>query len=239
MRGRMGKLGIFMLTLVFAIGAMGAAFASWTDTVVIEGEVTTGSLGYEVCEFSETWVYKVVEADSNYGPIGTLVNSGVPLDDATLLYIASADWEGQVPGTPPDGCIAGANQSYNVTFDNLFPCPDFCADIVIHYVGSVPARLSPETVIPEGEDYDWLRNLWGTESFYMEAYRGSMNDTTGEIDWEDTPVDLEGLQLEYCDYVKIWWCIHIPQDNTLMNQRASFTTTIDMVQWNEYAPPAL
>jgi len=235
MKGRIGKVGIFMLALVFAIGAMGAAFASWTDQVSIEGQVNTGSLGYEVCGFSETWVYKVVGVYDDL-PLGALVNSPVPIDDAALLYIAKADWTNQVPGMLTS-CLQGHNQSFEVVFDNLFPCTWFKADIILHYIGSVPARLLPSMVFSDDPDSAWLEALWDMQvdpEFYMVAYRGSIPEGASEIVWESTPVDPEGLQMEFCDYLMIVWWLHIPQDNALMNKSARFTTTIGMVQWDKY-----
>ncbi|MBN1855954.1 MAG: hypothetical protein JW846_03270 [Dehalococcoidia bacterium] len=238
MRSRVSKVGMLMLALVFAVGTMGAAFASWTDQVSIEGEVTTGSLGYEICGFSETWVYKVLQQyefdDETYEP-GDVLVSPEELDVSAdiLLPVASADWTGQLPGMLDEGnCIQGKGQSFEVKFNNLFPCVWFKADIVLHYIGSVPAKLSP--TMEFGDESEWLAALWNMTSapeFYMVAYK-----------WEDaagtTPgwvmVDLEGLQLEYCDRVMIEWWIHVPQDNTLMNKTGGFTTTINMVQWNEY-----
>lgn len=236
MRGRIGKVGVFVLALVFAIGAMGAAFASWTDTVSIEGDITTGSLGYEICGFSETWVYKVIDAYDDYD-LGDMIVGDVPLDDAALLYVASANWTGRDPGLDLDNCIDGPNQSYTVVFDNLFPCPDFCADIVLHYTGTVPARISPEM---DFQNNALLQELWDEGEFTMWAERGTRDGDS--IVWDEANrldlADIEGLQLEQCNYLKLWWCIHIPQEDKYMNMDADFTTTIDMVQWNEYPLPA-
>jgi len=227
------------LSLVLAVGAMGAAFASWTDQVSIEGEVNTGTLGYEVCCFSETWVYKVLVA-SDWGAPGDVLESDVPIPDPEsqgLLLVACADWVDQDPGCldPVAACLQGSNQSFTVMFDNIFPCVWFKADIVLHYIGSIPAKLSPEMEF--GADSGWLQELWEMDEnpeFYGKAYKWE-EIATGQFGW--VPVDLEGLQLEYCDRIMLEWWLHLPQDNTLQNRSAEFTTTIDMVQWNEYVAP--
>jgi len=229
------------LSLVLAVGAMGAAFASWTDQVSIEGEVNTGTLGYEVCEFSEWWVYKVL-VQSSWGDPGDVLESDVPIPDAEsqgLLLVACTNWfdsaGNDIPPGELDQCIQGSNQSFTVKFDNIFPCVWFKADIVLHYIGSIPARLSPSMVF--GDESDWLEALWnmGVEpEFYMVAYKW-IDDGTVTPGWY--VVDLEGLQLEYCDRIMLEWWLHLPQDNTLQDRSAEFTTTIDMVQWNEYVAP--
>ena len=40
----MKKIGLICIAVVLTLGALGAAYAAWTDTVVIEQTVNTGSL---------------------------------------------------------------------------------------------------------------------------------------------------------------------------------------------------
>jgi len=50
MKGRLGKFGTIFLALALCLALTGAAFAMWTDTVVVEEKVSTGTVCVEFGE---------------------------------------------------------------------------------------------------------------------------------------------------------------------------------------------
>ena len=124
--------------------------------------------------------------------------------------------------------LAGCSFDWRMEFDNLFPCTWFKADIIFHYIGTVPVKAHPE--IEFGVDSEWLENLWEEgDDFYARAYTAPNSPAP---EWEE--VELEGLQLEDCNLLMLEFWLHIPQDDDLRGVEGSFTATLELVQWNMY-----
>ena len=245
------KIGAIFLVSVMALAAIGGGYAAWFDTITISGTVNTGNVDIVVDSYSHTYVYKVPDelfpgAYENETCIRHLTNLPAgfnPIYPSGWIPVAhaKADQAFDAAGPIDDAVV--------VEFNNLFPCIDFVADVVFHYVGSIPAKINFADFISVGGDdgyQDWLEDLWNLHQAYpeygiwVEAYRC---DENGNLPEEVDPeiVDL-GTQLHYCDYVLLEIHIHLPQywpdtmepTNDLMLRSGSFMGQIEVVQWNEY-----
>jgi len=184
----------------------------------VEGSVSTGSVEWEVVDYSGTYVWKVYdEPDTGYG-LETVVTDNpefsVPPEEGFRVAYAEA-----MPGT--------GEYDVDVIFDNLFPCIWFKADIVIKYTGSVPGKIND--IIYSDPIAGWIEPLIAGGHIYATAR-----------DEEQNVVEL-GHQLHENDLIYIELYIHLPQywdDGTptddLMLKSGGFTASFEVVQWNEY-----
>ena len=226
----MKKIGLLSLALVLALGALGVGYAAWTDTITIEGTVNTGSVDLQVVELSSTLIYKVPDAPGEIvvvkqkenlrdlgGGIGWHIVNVPPIPDNGILVA-------QAKTTSPE------DDEIVITVDNAFPCQDLTADFLIHYVGSVPAKVDVELTGCEDLTPDNGINDCDVLAPYVEVhfYESDENGTIGQ-EITECPV-----QMHYCDYVYCVATLHLPQDNSLMNLGCSFTAKITAIQWNEY-----
>jgi len=214
MRSKLGKVGMFMLALVFVVGAMGAGFASWTDELIVSGTVTTADFGWRIYQLSEVWVYKDLLTDE-------VVQSPFPLDEipGELMLVSYADIVGYDPFDASAGIEIDVPESFEVVYWNLFPCVWYGIDIGLHYVGSIPAHLTI--------DCEWTGDPLLGEMMSIEA----INYDTGEtIDFMSPPFY---YQWEFCDRVKFWFWFHLDQLDELMGKSGSFVCTITNTQWSE------
>jgi predicted ribosomally synthesized peptide with SipW-like signal peptide len=223
----MKKIGLLCLALVLALGALGIGYAAWTDTINISGSVNTGTVDINVVNWSNTWVWKVVD-NASYPDeicIAHQWETDPNNDQAPVGAITSNLW--------PDGIyhyeLAIADSDYNgddavlVTFANLFPCIDFTADFLMHYEGTIPVKVNLAEIsfsgAPELEQY--VTFTW---------YESDADGTYGRV----IENGIGGIQMHYCDYVICAINIHLPQDNTLMNLSGTITGQVQVVQWNEF-----
>ncbi|MDD2252483.1 MAG: hypothetical protein PHQ10_05910 [Dehalococcoidales bacterium] len=204
----MRKLGILLMVLVLALGSLGVGYAAWMDFVYVEGTVETGNVDLVVENYSGTWVYKMPEHGID------VVTGWVDEVVAPANYVELVASAVSTPG-------AGGENDPDVvmTFDNLFPGVLFCADFLVHYIGSVPAIVDADIV----SDDEWLNELWDEGYAYWEAWDADGNKIEGPV------------QLHYCDTVTVKLCIEIPQDNKYMNLTGSFNGFVRAVNWNEWA----
>lgn len=223
----MKKIGLLLITLVMALGALGVGYAAWTDEIYIEGTVNTGDVDINVVELSGTEAWKDLDTDELV-LVHTRQNLGIAEGPITWNVINN-------PAPPTNGLLVSEatstlieDDTVEFAFTNLFPCQDFYVDMVLRYEGSVPGKINFAWI---GSDDDWLIDLWnqGYDSnnpdaggIWLEA-----RDATGE------PVDL-GFQMHDGDLVYLELHIHIPQDNNYMNLTGSFTGGIQVIQWNEF-----
>jgi predicted ribosomally synthesized peptide with SipW-like signal peptide len=235
------KIGILVLAMVVALGALGAAYAAWTDTVTISGTVNTGSVDIEVVNQSNTWVWKVIDDPDYPNEIAVMhqyeydpANSSPPSTSGTvvgLIAYADADCPVGSPAQPDDTVL--------VTFDNLFPSIDFTADFLLHYAGSIPAKVEianlnyTPVVGPDLSGYIsltyWMAT-WDPTTPSVAPTKVDYDPTTAEID----PIpSILGYQLHECNYILVEITIHLPQDNTLQGASGDLSGQIQVIQWNE------
>lgn len=224
----MKRLGILFMVLVIALAGLGAAFAAWTDEIVITGTVNTGSVDIVIEQVSGTDVYKDLDSDQMvvcryfvdatgakvYHPVPFLDPPGDagPPQPTNDLLVASAS------------ATISAGDTLEFTFDNIFPCLDFAIDAKFHYVGTVPAKINKITVeaiddpdgILDDLDISFFGYMWDPENHVVGA-----------------PVDI-GSQIHEDQWIWAGIVVHVPQDQALMGKSASGTIKIELVQWNKY-----
>jgi len=138
------------------------------------------------------------------------IESENPINNQDMLLVAYAE------------AISGdMDFDVKVIFDNLFPCIWFKAGISIRYTGSIPGKISSINYIYNSES-NWIDALVSNNDFYIHIKDSS-----------DNIVDL-GYQLHKNDEIFIEFCLHIPQQQELMNLSGSFTATFEIMQWNEF-----
>jgi len=233
------------MALVLALGSLGAAFAAWTDTVTLNGSVTTGTVDINVVGYSSTWVYKVPGAENEI----EVIHHNLPTEptvpaNAVLMYPGHPNADENHPYAvayaiaEPAKDEAGAliDDQVTVTYFNLFPSIDFIADILLHYEGSIPVKVNVANITSPDQ---WMLGLCEQylpgdpappeTGIWVVGYESTIDHTKGtHIPYA------EGMQLHYCDYVLVEFIIHLPQDNDLMGLSGEFTATLEVVQWNEY-----
>jgi len=115
MRSRLGKLSVLMVGLLMVVGLMGAGFASWTDTLTINGIVQTASFdvgivditAYDIGEFGEWY-----DGGPNYEDGGEMYPDGTnPSEDGTADPQFS-------PGTNEEGKNVASTNSYNDPYND-------------------------------------------------------------------------------------------------------------------------
>lgn len=215
----MRKIGLLCLALVLALGALGVGYASWIDTITIQGTVNTGSVDINVEYYSGTDIYKDLDNEAMVtvrwvkNAAGTVVwSSGNPPKDGLLVA-----WAAAAPGPADDTVV--------VTYNNTFPTSELKADIIVHYVGSVPAMVTANITSAD----QWLIDLWNAGK--AGAY-GALVDMENGFEFIAPIVELP-IQMHYCDYAKVWLWLNLPQDDKLMDLSGNFTATITAIQWNE------
>jgi predicted ribosomally synthesized peptide with SipW-like signal peptide len=231
----MKKIGLIMMALVVTLGALGVGYAAWTDTVTINGTVTTGSLDIKVVNQSNTWVWKVIDDPQypdefvrlhqyEYDPL----NSYPPDTIGSASLIAYADADCPV-GTPSPG-----DDKVQVTFSNLFPSVDFVADFLLHYEGSIPAKVSIANITATDTDGDAFNIANEVEVYYYEATWDPQNPEVDPV--KGALIDpVRGKQLHYCDYILVEILIHLDQVPENMGQTGTIEGTIEVIQWNEFS----
>jgi len=256
------KLGAIFLVSIMALAAVGGAYAAWTDTITIDGTINTGDVDLVVVGYSGTWVWKV------YGGDGTAPDDelyrwhGLVQDKPTM-----AELQTDFPGcTIEEISYAYAyddgDDAVKMTFNNLFPCQDFVADVIFHYEGSIPAYVFRSHNIAisnfvHGDDYDaskypganWMEDHWLMKhpdgmtpdpaistGMWIEAYHVTV--TTGAdgnvLTYEKGEQITGAVQLHECDYILAEVYVHIIQDNIFQLCSGNFDLNVYAMQWNEY-----
>lgn len=208
----MKRLGILFMVLVIALAGIGAAFAAWTDVITIQGTVTTGNVDITVERYSGTEAWKVephgIEVIHGWMPLPT--PSGTPV------------------GTEPVGkaiARAGTTGEADVVFEfvNLFPCVEFCADILVHYDGSIPAMVDFKMLSADQWIIDAIANGNVTVNTYLSNAAG---DKGQQVAYP--------IQMHKCNYLLIEICTKVPQVKEAQGLSGKFEAYIGVIQWNKY-----
>ena len=183
--------------MVLFIGASVAPsiWSGFYTTLTGEIDMNSGTTDIEITDYSGTWIYKHLPSDEK-------VTSSTPIDNPDYMYVAGS-WA--LPG-----------QYYNtftVTFDNIFPNNIFYADVVFHYIGSIPVKI-------ESFDIDISGDL--APYVYWEAQHVGTGEDIGICD-----------QIHYCNSIHLDIICEIPQDNALQGLQGSGTVSIVLKQWDE------
>ena len=224
----MKKLGLIAVATVLALGTLGIAYAAWTDTVTIEGSVDTGDVKLVAVDYSGTWVYKL-ENDGIENVHGWMDQKSSLEPGNAIQLVSFAEASAGDFFDPDDADVF-------ITFDNVFPCQDLTADVLLRYQGTVPVRLFAEVAVDPASHSDLVENLevefnaWKLPDFQYPGCKANIHT------WLDNPenaIDI-GAQVHECDFFLVAMTIHLPQDNDLMDLGGRFVARIIAVQWDEY-----
>ena len=234
------KLGAIFLISIMALAGVGAGYAAWTDTVKIDGTVNTGNVDIVIRYLSSTYVYKDLITDDCVAVYVLADLVGAPVrqfvyDPETGVGTWYPDIDGYMWDLPVDFLLVAssvatkiADDEVSVTATGLFPCICFGVEILLHYDGSIPVKINKAEI---GTNDAWLQTLIDNGQAGVAVWK---SNEYGNL-LEEIPLDeLLGYQLHQCNWIMVIIAIHLPQEDALMGQTASFTGELEVVQWNEY-----
>lgn len=236
----MKKIGLISLALIVALGALGAGYAMWTDTVTVEGPVTTG-----VVKLGFTGLYGETEpeCDGDWeftdfipSPLAISCPPGYIFDDEGIHPVEECKDVGEVLFERIDDDEDGVYEKLKITITDAYPY--YLAAISTHVInkGTIPIKFKPVVIVQDSfyendTEYtfvliQWLEAIRGIQvdpdltnemSFYVGVPQHALNLDTGQFDGPLLPENAgRGL----------------PGDPPAL----SFTITVQGVQWNEYEP---
>lgn len=215
----MKKIGLLCLALVLALGTLGAAYAAWTDTVVMRQTVNTGTL--------EVGIFAVQQHTEE--------------KDICTVNVTHGNWEFNKEVNPvPPGTLFGSGtyafyESATIAIGNFYPSFTILEDYVIGVGGTVPVKLkvTPTIVDPDGV-YDNMTLSWSiykvSGGVWTQLVAG--NGVASE-QFEVIIGRLEGLQLHGCDVLIIWLDKYLMQ-SAPQGKSASLTLSVEAIQYNKY-----
>jgi predicted ribosomally synthesized peptide with SipW-like signal peptide len=236
----MKKIGLLLLALVIALGALGVGYAKWTDSVNIVGQVNTGTLILGI-------------ADAGTNDSGTTADPNcLPGVNTEGKNVASA--ESTNDGSQVTAC-AGYYKSITETFKNVYPYYSPGVKIQIASCGTVPIKIedvvayyvAPTTLpSPTTQAVDLMPWMGLTWTVYDENGLIVANGSGTIYNLRD---GLKGLQvgsgtgpltlwLKFCfNEYKIGTTDQSPANLLPELAAASYNITITGSQWNEVAIP--
>jgi hypothetical protein len=201
------KLITIPLLLVFALAAIGFAYAQWSKTLYINGTANTGELDWEFigasCLDTSGNDYHCRDGFTGPPPFYWMGDKNVGSTGVTI--------------TDP--------HTATVTLTNVYPSYFTSVDVDAQNTGTIPLII--DRVVIDG---NVLRKS-PTPVIKLDLSGDGINDV--EIKWTDG----FGTQLNPGDLspTMTFW-IHILQ-GAPQSQTLSFTIEIVAIQWNEYVPP--
>ena len=238
----MKKIGLLSLALVLALGSLGVGYAAWTDTIYIDGSVSTGSVCWEIVYGSESqknddpdW-NAFFDLNGGYiiktggNPVGVWP-AGYPADyprpDAKDVAHTTVEIENTL-----------SPHVMTVTIDNGYPYYYDHIAYKVHYCGSIPGKIKEAVLKIDGivvATFDA-----NSDSFvYLDFDTPKATFVNPGVD--DTEYELEfwwgnkhyfGDQIHFSEqlYHSFDFLIRqpAPQDSSLV-----FTIEYTIIQWNE------
>jgi predicted ribosomally synthesized peptide with SipW-like signal peptide len=237
----MKKIGFIALTIIMVFGSIGAAYAMWSDTVTINGPVTTGTLNLTIeLEPNPCNEYYWTDDDGD-GIIdpGELHAGEYPGYDGVPKDVGSCT---AILTDPETDLVTGkeGHQTLSIVVNNAYPGYMVYTTFLLHNIGTVPLDVvlyqrAGKVTKPDGTVYDLL---WGpgVAGMWRSVYEDL--DRSGTI----TAGDLEVLnfritnglpvQIDPCNVDKREIDLHFKQP---LQQESTYTFTviISAEQWEE------
>jgi hypothetical protein len=203
---------IFAIALI-ALAIVGFSYAHWSETLWLNGKVTTGNM---CAEFE-----KGMESQKDpYGPN----NDWTCTDGFTDIHQIDKNI-GHTNLTYVDTDQDGCNDAIKIDMGNVYPCYYEHIGFWIHNCGTIPWRLWRVTFNP------------GTVIIYANGYLTLDLNDDGHADIEIKWGNNFGDQVDPCHDFEVSFQIHIlqpiPEGTTL-----TFSIAIEMVNWNEWPVPS-
>ena len=223
------KFGILALVLVLALGSLGVGYAAWTDTIYVNGTVSTG----EVC--------------MQFGPSVSIDDTSC-FDAGAVPYLSPPhDWNSTPGANFPayahqvDKNVAcgsfqlnGDRDVLTYTFSNVYPYYYNHSSFWLCNCGTIPVKVQSFVF------KDATGNIIGTvekgsqdEDLFVEMDLDGNGVPDFQIQWGDEAGD----QLEGTGCRDISFAILFLQDELMdfsTPQSYTFTIEVTAIQWNEY-----
>jgi len=227
MKGRLGKFGFILLALALCLSITGAAFAHWSQTLYIDGEVNTGTfcIGFSVQESDDPCVE---ECDPG------AIDDQDRLDPGYTKNVAGCWCELLVPKGEHLGMPI--YEKMRIVVCNAYPCYENTVMFWLANGGTVPGDIGSTKIV----------SLGGVAlADPIELPKGTVVDVDldgdGEFDVNmrfDGPADQQIDPCQELDY-SLWMHFKDGTDPTTgeptglkQNTQYTFDIEINTVQWN-------
>jgi len=221
MKHKINKIATIFVASLFALSTLGVAYAAWTDTIYINGSVTTGTLEAEFGvmpptifdPFGPPPIFPTTTPDWNCDP-----NLGFNAPDHPHVVDKNVG-SGETHVVDHDTLELNIYNAYPGYYNHL--------DFWVHCLGTIP--LKTDHVVVRNAAGAIVATITDNVLYEFDINGDGYNDM--QIWWGDD----FGTQLHYCEQTDIsfGFCFlqPLPQDSHI-------TIYIDMVciQWNEYQP---
>jgi hypothetical protein len=238
----MKKIILICLSLVLALGGFGVAYSLWFDTVVVSGDVQTGSLNLAFDPFEPAKVdeYHIVYEPYEHLEPGEFLGKNVGVTTATYL-------DSSFETDPATGLIGFSTIVLDV--NNAYPCYYVATTFVFKNIGSIPLDITGWEVegymkeTPENGGEIICPLLWGDEylgigDWWWYPVHADINEN-GVID-PDEPEIINFRITNGFPYQMEWEAekheidLHFKQP-LIQEKVYSFKVTFHAEQWEEFA----
>jgi len=195
MRSRLGKLSVLMVGLLMVVGLMGAGFASWTDTLTINGIVQTADFQVGIRDVTATGLQDLnymIDLDwgPNYEEGGQMFPGNPP---SNPWADGSPDPQYGNASNPEFKNVASTN-SYNVTDTYRFDKDVYLLGEDAAFYGAIREEIH--------NAYPW----YASGVVIAIANNGTLPLHIVDIDF--TPTDGDCSLLQWMVLHDWWWCVH-------------------------------
>jgi hypothetical protein len=214
----MKKIGLLCLALVLALGSLGVGYAAWTDTIFVNGTVSTGNVDIGFSKIAVSEPNGEVEG-KEVGEITSQLSD--PIAGCTVYY----PWDHEAP----------VYEKAEFFMTNAYPCYQTSAMVDVATCGTVPVKITDLTVSmaqvnPLNHDVIIETLTWVPTT----GENGYFINDEGETVFEMIFVNLVGTQLhrpeKEKDSVEIDMHLKQPAEQ---NAVYIITITITGTQWDE------
>ena len=194
---------IATITLI-ALAIVGFTYAHWSETLWLNGTVTTGTLCAEFVDVSNKDLGLDWNCDDG-------INRFWQIDKdigSTAVRIVNK----------PDDC----NDTIELTMNNVYPSYYENIEMHVHNCGTIPWKIVRVNFTTPYEQ----KSITGVAYLTLDMSGDGKADV--EIKWGNS----FGMQVDPCHEVELSFKIHVLQ-NAPQDTAMSFTVTIIMINWNE------
>jgi hypothetical protein len=245
---RKNKIGAIFLVSTLALAGLGLSYAGFYDDIYVYGYVSTATVEFEVVDYSGTWVFKIwcfsPDEDIPAPEFPGWIVTWIPEEETLILrgfgwpdYDALDAWVDEYGLCYELAAYAYAypgmyEDEVGMYWWQVFPCINFTADVIIHYLGCIPAHITIEDFWFNGSS-----DLFQYISFQFFEYYPIYNATGVIVGWDrGAQIVVWPVQMHWCQYIGVIVNIKIPQDNSLQGLFGYFGFRIHALQWNELCP---
>jgi hypothetical protein len=242
----MKKILIMCLTLVLALGALGVGYASWTDTVYIDGTVNTGSVCMSIlCPITSDDPSLSPEQTGYIPPFPGMGQDKNARTSGPNFYINPIQTTKNVgwvttncPETPP-GQEPPVVKEVVITLHNVYPCYWNHISFGVLNCGTIPIKLDHLQFLDVDGNPLWGHDANGhpiniiKQDTYVSFDLSGNNIDDLEVYWGDN----WSVQIEQGGSWDISFWLHVLQDEGIdftVPQNFTFKAAITGVQWNNY-----